>query len=628
MSLFRTNLKGPARAFLNMLTTTEKESWDKLKEVYIHKFKTERDVRAKQCAKEQCASFKQKPDETLKAYGERAMELRQLIEANEESFLVHRFLKGIRDKAIRQLLAVGPDDMAKVTVAHLNTRIGNLLRAGEESDGSDGESGDSSDDSSEETDSDSDPSARRRKRKNKKKAGKGKKDRKDLEKAMRVIGNLEERIKKMEAGGQADTFAAQAAYAPNATNYRRGNGANDGSRTTPNNQYQGGGQQNTLPESYVCYNCGNPGHLYRFCPEPKYSQGGAGRPAFAPTPRQGQNWGPRGRPVVFPGENGPQSMVWVENPPNGLAPGYYPVEGGGGGKKESVNHENANKGGRKSDSGPARESGRITELSNTASVDLVSSAARKMTIRTDVVRYVNAVEEAYAGERRRRVENDAGSSEAPTRTRIRLGEPVGPDPESSRTRARTPPPVVPIPPVVERPAPQVVPDTEETEEIPRAEPMRKKRPAVPKPPRHIRMMIERPGYDVVAEFRDLPVSNLKWGMLMDIAPALRRQVGTGLLLERQARKAKGKGKAPAGHQDPMDILGVYRGERGKEPCTNFYTIATLTVNRRHFRIEKVMIDAGSVVNLASIDVLEKLGAWLFPVHNLTIRTATSALTEI
>ena len=205
---------------------------------------------------------------------------------------------------------------------------------------------------------------------------------------------------------------------------------------------------------------------------------------------------------------------------------------------------------------------------------------------------------------------------------------MGPDPESSCTRARTPPPVVPIPPVVERPAPHVVPDTEETEEIPRAEPMRKKRPAVPKPPRHIRMMIERPGYDVVAEFRDLPVSNLKWGMLMDIAPALRRQVGTGLLLERQARKAKGKGKAPAGHQDPMDILGVYRGERAKEPCTNFYTIATLTVNRRHFRIEKVMIDAGSVVNLASIDVLEKLGAGLFPVYNLTIRTATSALTEI
>ena len=54
----------------------------------------------------------------------------------------------------------------------------------------------------------------------------------------------------------------------------------------------------------------------------------------------------------------------------------------------------------------------------------------------------------------------------------------------------------------------------------------------------------------------------------------------------------------------------------------------LTVNRRHFLIEKVMIDAGSVVNLASIDVLEKLGVGLFPVHNLTIRTATSALTGI
>ena len=73
--------------------------------------------------------------------------------------------------------------------------------------------------------------------------------------------------------------------------------------------------------------------------------------------------------------------------------------------------------------------------------------------------------------------------------------------------------------------------------------------------------------------------------------------------------------------------GVARGQN-KQPCTNFYTMTTLTVNRKQFLIDKVMIDAGFVVNLAWIDVLEKLGALLFPVHNLTIHTATSALTKI
>ena len=117
---------------------------------------------------------------------------------------------------------------------------------------------------------------------------------------------------------------------------------------------------------------------------------------------------------------------------------------------------------------------------------------------------------------------------------------------------------------------------------------------------------------------------------MDIAPALRRQVGTGLLLERQVRHTKGKGKAGASDAELVDILGEQRASKAKwkEPCTDFRTTATLTVNRKQFKIEKDMIDAGSVVNLASIDILEKIGVAPFPVYNLTIRMATSALTEI
>ena len=67
LSLFRTNVKGDARAHLNMLATPEKEDWSKIRQIYIGKFKTERDVRAKQRAKEQCAYYKQKSDESLKA---------------------------------------------------------------------------------------------------------------------------------------------------------------------------------------------------------------------------------------------------------------------------------------------------------------------------------------------------------------------------------------------------------------------------------------------------------------------------------------------------------------------------------------------------------------------------------
>ena len=624
LSLFRTNLKGPARSYLNMLTTAEKDEWEKVKEMFVYKFKTEKDLRAKQRAKEQCASFKQKPEENLKAYGERAMRLRQLIDASEEGFLVYRFLKGIRDKSVRQILAVGPEDMGKITVAQMNARIASLVRVGEESDAEDTDSENSSDESSD--DSDSDDSSRHKKKKAAKK--KEKANKKSMKKAMKAIGSLEEKLKKLESGGQADTFAAQATYSPNGANYRK-NTTGENTRAGQGQQFAGGGQRNDLPDGYLCYNCGNPGHLYRFCPEPKANQNNGGR---VNNQQNRQGWGQRGRAIIFPGENGPQSMVWVENPPNGLAPGYFPVDVNAD-RRERATDESAARNNRKQPTADPRDSGRITELNNTASVDLVSSAARKMTIGTDVIKYVNAVEEAYAGGRRRRAEGDAGSSDAPARARIRVAGPSGLAGE--RMQASSPPavPAAAPPEGAERP-PQVLRDSDEDDQ--EAEPevvekvVRKRRAAIPKPPRHIRMMVERPGFDVVAEFRDLPVANMKWGTLMDIAPALRRQVGTGLLLERQVRRAKGKGKAGAGDAELVDILGVNRASKPKwkEPCTNFYTTATLTVNRKQFKIEKVMIDTGSVVNLASIEVLEKIGVALFPVYNLTIRTATSALTEI
>ena len=112
---------------------------------------------------------------------------------------------------------------------------------------------------------------------------------------------------------------------------------------------------------------------------------------------------------------------------------------------------------------------------------------------------------------------------------------------------------------------------------------------------------------------------------MDMAPALRRQIGAGLLLERRERKVKGNVPAQA---DTMDVNAMSTTPDWKVPCVNFFTSANLQVNGKRFEIGKVMIDPGSVVNLASIEVLEKIGTPLHPVEDLTIRTATSALTRI
>src|SRR5437588_4227542 len=78
----------------------------------------------------------------------------------------------------------------------------------------------------------------------------------------------------------------------------------------------------------------------------------------------------------------------------------------------------------------------------------------------------------------------------------------------------------------------------------------------------------------------------------------------------------------------MEVNAMSTSAEWKVPCVNFFTSAVLKIENKRFTIDKVMINPGSVVNLASIEVLEKIGTPLFPVNDLTIRTATSALTRI
>ena len=53
-------------------------------------------------------------------------------------------------------------------------------------------------------------------------------------------------------------------------------------------------------------------------------------------------------------------------------------------------------------------------------------------------------------------------------------------------------------------------------------------------------MMGEVGCDILAEFRDIPVQNLKWGAIRVIAPALRHTFSKLPLLESVAPKAKGK----------------------------------------------------------------------------------------
>lgn len=76
---------------MNMLTTFEHDYWEQIKKFYNNKFKTERDQRAKERAREQLAVFKQPPVGKLRAYREQAVKLRQLIDKGYEGVLVSRF---------------------------------------------------------------------------------------------------------------------------------------------------------------------------------------------------------------------------------------------------------------------------------------------------------------------------------------------------------------------------------------------------------------------------------------------------------------------------------------------------------------------------------------------------------
>ncbi|KAG0132150.1 hypothetical protein HOY82DRAFT_606765 [Tuber indicum] len=179
----------------------------------------------------------------------------------------------------------------------------------------------------------------------------------------------------------------------------------------------------------------------------------------------------------------------------------------------------------------------------------------------------------------------------------------------------------------QRPRLSVEPEVTETGRVQKKLPRRR--------PGHqpIRLMAGRPGFDFVASFRDAEVSGLTWGQFFDLSPEGKRQFVRLMVQERPrgstTSKAKGKGKATA------RLVASALSEAalaGKAPpmrkVANFYTNARVRLNNRVMELSRVLIDAGSVVNLAPISILRSLGVPLHPTQDLVIRTAASNLVPL
>ncbi|KAG0128250.1 hypothetical protein HOY82DRAFT_612196 [Tuber indicum] len=162
-----------------------------------------------------------------------------------------------------------------------------------------------------------------------------------------------------------------------------------------------------------------------------------------------------------------------------------------------------------------------------------------------------------------------------------------------------------------------------------------KRSAVRKP---IRMMAGREKFDFVGAFRDAQVIGLNWGSFFDLAPLVKKDICRLLVQERAKgvdrlrRKAKGKKvTVDVGTQDTPtseeQVLAVATdGNLGE--VANFYTRGVVSTPAGKFYVSRILVDAGSVVNLMPIHLLRSMGVRLQKAGGMVIRTATNSLAKI
>jgi len=117
-------------------------------------------------------------------------------------------------------------------------------------------------------------------------------------------------------------------------------------------------------------------------------------------------------------------------------------------------------------------------------------------------------------------------------------------------------------------------------------------------------MAGRPGFDLVSGFHDTKVTRLTWAQFFNLSPEGKPQFVKLIVQERpKGRCVASKGKCKAEARVVESILSEAALVGKTDPnfeVTNFYTTGQICIGDCTFVIYHVLIDAGSVVNLAPI----------------------------
>ncbi|RPB01520.1 hypothetical protein L873DRAFT_1788206 [Choiromyces venosus 120613-1] len=155
--------------------------------------------------------------------------------------------------------------------------------------------------------------------------------------------------------------------------------------------------------------------------------------------------------------------------------------------------------------------------------------------------------------------------------------------------------------------------------------------------RNARNYESREKFDFVGAFRDAPMVGLKWGSFFDLEPSLKKDICHLLVQERakgrERARGKGKGKkvtvdAGVGEALGDEEVAAVATDRDLGDVANFYTKGIIHTRAGEYRVSKILVDAGSVVNLMPIHLLRFIGAKLRKAGGMVIRTATNALAKI
>ena len=413
---------------------------------------------------------------------------------------------------------------------------------------------------------------------------------------------------------------------------------------------------------FICFTCGQHGHRYFECNSPN------------PLPKEEQDRLRQAHARMNPRRNGPEMAGGVEpNRPQQTARLPQPVA------CVELTDEDLGLLQDTSPPGTMMMPAKLVELLRREDNDNPDKIAQLRT-------YFNGLskeEEAYLvamTEKRGRTDedDDALAREAPQTRRQRME-----DPPSMNTRSRT------AAPQIQPTADAQIPPPEQSAAAPQGQPFvpnpfyenpanwdpefmppsfrpaatlpKKKRtgaPGAPKPRRHIRMMKGKSEWDPVEALRSLPVTGLDFGSLFDWSPGIRILVGKALQLEGSVlSKNAPQRSSNAGAVYAVDLTTIKGNDisamvkRGRlkgaknwevvkdgvlqEPgirIFNFHTNGEVWPlgkgKEAGYRIGKILLDGGAVVNLMPEKTARRLGLRLEENDDIVIRTATNEVRSI